>query len=128
MTPKETALTHWPVKLKLLSTQHPALKNSSLLIMADCAALAYTSVHDDFLKNKAAVIVCPKFENAQENLVKLTEMFRLNEIKDVSVVHMEVPCCHGLVRLVAQAVVNSGLNIPLRTFEIGVKGNIKTVA
>ena len=127
MTPKESALTHWPVKLKLLSTQHPALKNSSLLILADCAALAYTAVHDDFLKNKTAIIVCPKFENAQENLIKLTEMFRINNVKDVSVVHMEVPCCHGLNRLVAQAIINSGLNIPLRTFEIGVKGNIKTV-
>ncbi|MFW9812978.1 MAG: ATP-binding protein [Candidatus Thorarchaeota archaeon] len=127
LKPKESALTHWPVKLKLLSTQHPALKNSSLLILADCAALAYTAVHDDFLKNKTAILVCPKFENAQENLFKLTEMFRINAIKDVSVVHMEVPCCHGLARLVAQAVINSGLNIPMRTFEIGVKGNIKAV-
>lgn len=127
LKPKESALTHWPVKLKLLSTQHPALKNSSLLILADCTALAYTAVHDDFLKDKTVVLVCPKFEDAQQNLHKLTEMFRVNNIKDVSVVHMEVPCCHGLARLVAQAVINSGLNIPLRTFEIGVKGNIKTV-
>jgi ferredoxin len=127
MKPKESFLTHWPVKLKLLSTQHPALKNSSLLILADCAALAYTAVHDDFLKDKTAVLVCPKFEDAQQNLQKLTEMFKLNDIKDVSVVHMEVPCCHGLARLVAQAIINTELNIPLRTFEIGVKGNIKTV-
>ncbi|MHA2221003.1 MAG: ATP-binding protein [Candidatus Thorarchaeota archaeon] len=127
LTPKESSLTHWPVKLKLLSTQHPALKNSSLLILADCAALAYTTLHDDFLKDKTAVLVCPKFEDAQQNLLKLTEMFRLNNVKDISVVHMEVPCCHGLTRIVAQAAVNSGLNIPMRTFEIGVKGNIKAV-
>ncbi|MFW9794498.1 MAG: ATP-binding protein [Candidatus Thorarchaeota archaeon] len=125
---KESALTHWPVKLKLLSTQHPALRNASLLILADCTALAYTAVHDDFLKNKTAILVCPKFEDAQQNLVKLTEMFKMNNVKDVNVVHMEVPCCHGLVRLVAQAILNSGLNIPMRTFEIGVKGNIKAVA
>ncbi|MHA2027545.1 MAG: ATP-binding protein [Candidatus Thorarchaeota archaeon] len=127
LQPKESTLTHWPVKLKLLSTQHPALKDASLLILADCAALAYTTIHDDFLKDKTAVLVCPKFEDAQQNLLKLTEMIRLNNVKDISVLHMEVPCCHGLARLVAQAAVNSGLNIPLRTFEIGVKGNIKAV-
>ncbi|MFW9809990.1 MAG: ATP-binding protein [Candidatus Thorarchaeota archaeon] len=127
LKPKESALTHWPIKLKLLSTQHPALKNASLLILADCAALAYTSIHDDFLKNKTAILVCPKFEDAQQNLIKLTEMFRINDVTDVSVVHMEVPCCHGLARMVAQAILNTGLNIPLRTFEIGVKGNIKAV-
>lgn len=127
LKPKESALAHWPVKLKLLSTHHPALKNASLLILADCAALAYTSIHDDFLKNKTAILVCPKFEDAQQNLMKLEEMFRVNEIRDVSVVHMEVPCCHGLTRIVAQAIVKTGLNIPLRTYEIGVKGNIKAV-
>ncbi|TET08804.1 MAG: 4Fe-4S ferredoxin [Candidatus Thorarchaeota archaeon] len=127
LEPKESALTHWPVKLKLLSTQHPALKDASLLILADCAALAYTTIHDDFLKDKTAILVCPKFEDAQQNLQKLAEMFRINNIQDVSVVHMEVPCCHGLSRIVAQAILQTGLKIPLRTFEIGVKGNIKAV-
>jgi len=127
LKPKESALAHWPVKLKLLSTQHPALKDASLLILADCAALAYTTLHDDFLKDKTAILVCPKFEDAQQNLQKLTEMFRINNIQNVSVVHMEVPCCHGLSRIAAQAILNTGLNIPLRTFEIGVKGNIKAV-
>ena len=127
LDPKESALSHWPVKLKLLSTQHPALKDASLLILADCAALAYTAIHDDFLKDKTAILVCPKFEDAQQNLLKLAEMFRSNNIQDVSVLHMEVPCCHGLSRIVAQAILQTGLNIPLRTFEIGVKGNIKAV-
>ena len=84
-------------------------------------------MHDDFLEGKAAVLVCPKFEDYQPNLLKLTQMFQGNNIKDVSVVHMEVPCCHGLVRAVAQAILNTGKNIPLRVFEIGVKGNIKAV-
>jgi ferredoxin len=127
LNPKESNLTHWPIKLRLLSPQHPALKDTSVLILADCAALAYTSMHDDFLEGKAAVLVCPKFEDYQQNLMKLTQMFQANNIKDVSVVHMEVPCCHGLVRAVAQAILNTGMNIPLRVFEIGVKGNIKAV-
>lgn len=127
LKPKESKLTHWPIKLRLLMPQHPALRNASVLIIADCSALAYTSMHDDFLKNKAAVLVCPKFEDYQQNVEKLTQMFKINDVKDVSVVHMEVPCCHGLVTAVAQAIVNTGLNIPLRVFEIRVKGNIKTV-
>ncbi len=127
LEPKESALTHWPVKLKLLSTQHPALKDASLLILADCAALAYTTIHDDFLKDKTVILVCPKFEDAQQNLQKFAEMFRINNIQDVSVLHMEVPCCHGLSNIVAQAILQTSLKIPLRTFEIGVKGNIKAV-
>jgi ferredoxin len=127
LNPKESNLTHWPIKLKLLSPQHPALKEASILIIADCAALAYTSMHEDFLEGKAAIIVCPKFEDYQQNVMKLTQMFQENNINDVSVLHMEVPCCHGLVRAVAQAVLNTSQNIPLRVFEIGVKGNIKTV-
>ncbi|MHA1964099.1 MAG: ATP-binding protein [Candidatus Thorarchaeota archaeon] len=127
LKPKESKLTHWPIKLKLLSPQHPALKDASVLIIADCAALAYTSMHEDFLADKAVVLVCPKFEDYQQNLMKLTQMFQVNNVKDVSVVHMEVPCCHGLVRAVAQAILNTGIDIPLRVFEIGVKGNIKAV-
>jgi ferredoxin len=127
LKPKESKLNHWPIKLRLLSPQHPALKDASVLIIADCAGIAYTSMHDDFLEGKAAVLVCPKFEDYEQNLMKLTQMFQVNNVKDVSVVHMEVPCCHGLVRAVAQAILNTGMNIPLRVFEIGVKGNIKTV-
>jgi len=128
MKPKESKLTHWPIKLKLLSPQHPALKNASVLIIADCAALAYSSMHDDFLAGKTSILVCPKFEDYQQNLSKLTQMFQMNDVRDVSVIHMEVPCCHGLVRLIAQSILNTGLNIPLRVFEIGVKGNIKAVS
>ncbi|MFW9807120.1 MAG: ATP-binding protein [Candidatus Thorarchaeota archaeon] len=128
LKPKQSNLTHWPIKLRLLSPNHPALRNASVLIVADCAALAYTSMHDDFLEGKAAILVCPKFEDYQQNVMKLTQMFQMNDVKDVSVAHMEVPCCHGIVRAVAQAIMNSGRNIPLRVFEIGVKGNIKKVS
>ncbi|MFX1605019.1 MAG: ATP-binding protein [Promethearchaeota archaeon] len=128
LKPKQSNLTHWPIKLKLLSPQHPALKNASVVVIADCAALAYTSMHEDFLNGKAAIIACPKFEEYQQNVMKLTQMFQVNDVKDVSVVHMEVPCCHGLVRVVAQSILNTGMNIPLRVFEIGVKGNIKSVS
>ena len=128
-TTNETShLRHWPIKLKLISTQHPSLDNSSLLVVADCAALAYPSLQTDFVKGKTPIIVCPKFEDYQANLEKMTEIFMNNNILDVTVLHMEVPCCHGLSRLIAQAILNTSKNIPLRTYEIGVKGNIKRVS
>ncbi|MHA1387305.1 MAG: ATP-binding protein [Candidatus Thorarchaeota archaeon] len=120
-------LAHWPIKLKLISTQHQALLGSKLLIVADCAALAYPSLNNDFVAGKVPIIVCPKFEDGQANFNKLVEIFSLNDIKEVSVLHMEVPCCFGLSRMVAQALLAARKTMPMRTYEIGVKGNIKKV-
>ncbi|TFG31253.1 4Fe-4S ferredoxin [Candidatus Thorarchaeota archaeon] len=120
-------LGHWPIKLKLISTQHQALDGARLLVVADCAALAYPSLNNDFVAGKVPIIVCPKFEDGQENFNKLVEIFYLNDIKEVSVLHMEVPCCFGLSRMVAQALLAAKKTVPLQTYEIGVKGNIKKV-
>jgi NAD-dependent dihydropyrimidine dehydrogenase PreA subunit len=124
---QESKLGHWPVKLKLISTQHQALDGASLLVVADCAALAHPSLHSDFVEGKVPIIVCPKFEDGQANFNKLVEIFSLNDITDVTVLHMEVPCCHGLSRMVAQALLAAKKSVTLRNYEIGVKGNIKRV-
>lgn len=124
---QESKLGHWPIKLKLISTQHQALDGASLLVVADCAALAYPSLNNDFVEGKVPIIVCPKFEDGQANFNKLVEIFSLNDITEVSVLHMEVPCCHGLSRMVAQALLAAKKTVPLRTYEIGVNGNIKKV-
>ena len=124
---QESNLGHWPIKLKLISTQHQALDGASLLVVADCAALAYPGLNNDFVAGKVPIIVCPKFEDVQANYSKLVEIFSLNDIKEVSVLHMEVPCCAGLSRMIAQALLTAKKTIPLRNYEIGVKGNIKKV-
>ena len=124
---QESNLGHWPIKLKLISTQHQALDGASLLVVADCAALAYPGLNNDFVAGKVPIIVCPKFEDVQANYNKLVEIFSLNDIKEVSVLHMEVPCCAGLSRMIAQALLTAKKTIPLRNYEIGVKGNIKKV-
>ncbi len=120
-------LDQWPVKLKLLSPQHPVLKDAKLLIVADCAGAAYAGLHEDFIKGRTVVLACPKFEESQANLEKLVMMFKLNNIQDITLVHMEVPCCSGLGRLVDIAVAESGMAIPLRRYIIGVRGEIKAV-
>jgi len=120
-------LGHWPIKLKLISTQHPALDGAKLLVVADCAALAYPTLNTDFVTGKTPIIVCPKFEDGQANFNKLVEILTLNDIKEISVLHMEVPCCGGLSRMMAQAILAARKQIPLRNYEIGVKGHIKRV-
>ncbi|MHA2380611.1 MAG: ATP-binding protein [Candidatus Thorarchaeota archaeon] len=120
-------LQQWPVKLRLLSPQHPIFEDSSIVIVADCAGPAYAGLHEDFLKGKAAVLVCPKFEDYNANVDKLSTIFRLHNVKDITLVHMEVPCCHGLARATQDAIQNSGKDIPLRTYVIGVRGEIKAV-
>ena len=125
--PRQSELHQWPVKMRLVSPQHPALRDSSLLLMADCVGAAYAGLHEDFLKGKAIIQVCPKFEDYEFNVERLTQVFKLNDIKDIAIVHMEVPCCGGLSRIVQVALAESGKTIPIRTYIIGVQGAIKAV-
>ena len=113
--------------MTLVPPAAPFLQDSDLVLAADCVPFAYPGFHADFLKDHSLLVACPKLDDAQAHLNKLTEILKQSSIKNLKVVHMEVPCCHGLVRAVAQAILNTGLNIPLRVFEIGVKGNIKAV-
>jgi len=124
---RQSELHQWPVKMRLISPQHPALRDSSLLLMADCVGAAYAGLHEDFLKGKAIIQVCPKFEDYEFNVERLTQVFKLNDIKDIAIVHMEVPCCGGLGRIVQVAMAASGKKIPVRTYIIGVRGAIKAV-
>ncbi len=125
--PRHSELQQWPVKMRLVSPQHPALKDSSLLLMADCVGAAYAGLHEDFLKGRAIIQVCPKFEDYEFNVERLTQVFKLNDIKDIAIVHMEVPCCGGLGRIVQVALAESGKKIPMRTYIIGVQGAIIAV-
>lgn len=121
-------LQNFPVKLKLMAPNHPALRNANLLLSADCTGIAYPSLHEDFMKGKTVIQVCPKFEDAQQNIQRLTQIFAANEISDVTVLIMEVPCCSGLVRMVKQSISAAGKEIPVKSLIIGVKGQILSVA
>jgi hypothetical protein len=103
----------------------PYLKNADLLIAADCVPFAYPDFHHDFLKDKILLVGCPKLDDTDFYLQKLTQLFSMNDIKSITIAHMEVPCCFGLVKLVNAAVGNSGKNIPISGYIIGVKGDVK---
>lgn len=117
-------LTNWPVQLKLIATNAPYLENADLLLAADCTAFSAVNFHSRFIKGKKLLIACPKLDDAQLYFEKLTEMFSENNIRSLSVVRMEVPCCGGLGYIVKEALKKSGKDIPYNEVVIGIKGDI----
>jgi ferredoxin len=125
-TPKaESALTQWPVQLMLVPPGAPFLQGRDLVIAADCVSYSYGSFHQDFLKGKSLLIACPKLDDTAYYQEKLIEMFKTSDIKSVTVLHMEVPCCSGLVYITKKALVASNRKIPAKEITIGIKGDIK---
>lgn len=119
-----SALTHWPVQIKLVPPEAPFLKDSDLLVAADCVPFAYPSLHQEYLKDRTLMIGCPKLDNSDEYVEKFTEVFKKSGIKSVTVLLMEVPCCSGLSAIIVKAMELSGQNIPVNEVVVGVKGNI----
>ena len=118
-------LQNWPVQLQLLNPNAPYLKNADLLIAADCAPFAYANFHQRFLKNKILIIFCPKLDKTIDQYVdKLAEIFRNQDIKSISIVHMEVPCCSGIEVIVKRALEKSHKNIIIKDYTVSIKGEI----
>jgi Pyruvate/2-oxoacid:ferredoxin oxidoreductase delta subunit len=109
-------LRNWPIQLHLAPEVTPAYKNASLLIAADCTGFSLGNVQRDFIAGRVAIIGCPKLDDVQAYIEKLTRIFKNNEIKDITLIRMEVPCCGGLQRLVHEGLRLSGKNIPLQEF------------
>lgn len=122
---RPSELRQWPVQMHLVPPGAPFLKGADLLLAADCAPFAYADFHRDLLKGKALLIGCPKLDDGQAYLDKLTAMLQQNDIKSLTVVHMEVPCCSGLIQIARRAIVDSGKEVPLTTIRIGIQGDIK---
>jgi ferredoxin len=118
-------LKQWPVQIMLVPPSAPYLKDAEILIAADCVPFAYPNFHDDFLKGKVLLVGCPKLDDAAFYQEKITQIFKDNNIKSVTVVHMEVPCCFGMVKLVEDAIKASGKTIPFAETTITVKGEKK---
>jgi hypothetical protein len=87
-----SALTHWPVQIRLVPASAPFLKGADLLVAADCTPIAYPNFHRDFLNGKVVMMGCPKFDEADAYVEKFAEIFKVSGVKSVSVVTMEVPC------------------------------------
>ena len=119
----QSELSQWPVQIKLVPVQAPYLQDARLLIAADCTAYARANFHEEFIRGRVTLIGCPKLD-AGNYAEKLTEIFRLNSIKSIMVVRMEVPCCGGIEYAVKQALQSSGKMIPWQVVTIGTDGSI----
>ncbi len=122
---RQSMLAQWPVQLHLVPTSAPYFQDADLLIAADCVPFAYADFHKDFLAGKAVVIGCPKLDDNQFYLQKLTELFRNSALKSITVVRMEVPCCGGIVTAARQALAASGKDIPFTEVTVGIRGEIR---
>ena len=116
-------LNQWPCQIKLVPTQASFFDGAKLLIAADCTAYAYANMHEEFMKGKITIIGCPKLD-AVDYTDKLTEIIRDNDIKSVTIVRMEVPCCGGLQRAAENALRASGKFIPWQVVTISRDGKI----
>ena len=122
---RQSRLAQWPVQMQLVSPTAPYFQNADLLLTADCVPLAYAGYHEDFLAGKAVIMGCPKLDNNQFFTDKLTEILRVSDIKSVTVLRMEVPCCGGISWAAKEAIKNCGKVIPYAEVTIGIQGEIK---
>ena len=116
-------LANWPVQIKLVNPRAPYLQNASLLIAADCTAFAYPDIHRRFMRNKVTLIGCPKLDEG-DYAEKLTAILQANDIKSVTVLRMEVPCCGGIANAVMRALQAAGKMIPWQVVTISTEGQI----
>jgi len=119
-----SALGQWPIQLRLISPFMPAFQGCELLIAADCTAFSLGSFHARLLRGRKLVIACPKLDDSQGYIEKLTELFKQNDIRSLTLAIMTVPCCSGLKTMVEQALSLSGKEIPIDTVTVDIDGTI----
>jgi ferredoxin len=119
-----SALSHWPVQIRLVPPFAPFLKGADLLVAADCTPVAYPNFHRDFLDGKVVMVGCPKFDEVQAYVQKFADIFNVAGIKSIEVVTMEVPCCQGLPLIVKKGLELAGKKIPLSQVIISTRGEV----
>lgn len=119
----QSQLGQWPCQLKLVPVSAPYLDNAHLLIAADCTAFAYANIHQKFMRNKITLIACPKLDDTDYS-EKLTSILKQHEIKSLSILRMEVPCCGGIVQAAKKALLNCEKLIPWSVVTISTDGRI----
>lgn len=119
----QSRLQQWPCQIKLVPVHAPYFEDAKLLIAADCTAYAYANVHEEFMRGKITLIGCPKLDQIDYS-EKLTQIIAENNIKSVTVLRMEVPCCGGLEHAAVTALKNSGKFLPWQVVTISIDGRI----
>ncbi|MBP1744739.1 MAG: iron-sulfur cluster-binding protein [Firmicutes bacterium] len=117
-------LRQWPVQLKLVNTKAGFWDNADVLVAADCTAYAYAGFHKDFIKDRITVIGCPKLDDAKFYEEKLADILKNNNIRSLTVVRMEVPCCGGIVSAVKNAMLSAQVIVPYKEITISTDGRV----
>lgn len=117
-------LGQWPVQIALVPPGAPYLKDARLVVVADCVPFAYANFHEDFLKDQSVLVGCPKLDDTDFYRRKFADTFRQAGLRSVEVVHMEVPCCTGLVRVVKLALEDAAATIPMTRTKISIRGEV----
>ena len=117
-------LGQWPVKLQLLGPNALFLKGANLVLLADCASAAYPNLHQQLLRDKAVAMGCPKLDDLEAHIARLSEILKGALLKSMTVVHMEVPCCEAFLSAAREAIRRSGVDVPLNYKVIGRSGAI----
>ncbi len=125
---RPSALSQWPLQLHLVPVQAPYLKGADLLLAADCVPFAMANFHGELLKGRKVLVACPKLDDTAPYEEKLAAMLRENDIRSLTVAHMEVPCCYGLVALAKSAIERSGRDVPLHEVTVTVRGQVRSEA
>lgn len=115
-------LRQWPVQIHLVPPDAPFLKGADLLIAADCVPFAYAGFHENLLAGKALLVGCPKLDDSSFYIEKLGRILQENDIRSITVAHMEVPCCFGMMGIVKSAIDSSGREIPLEEVTLSIRG------
>jgi NAD-dependent dihydropyrimidine dehydrogenase PreA subunit len=117
-------LSHWPVQIRLVPPNAPFLRGAELLIASDCTAVASPNFHRDYIKGRVVLIGCPKFDDTYEYIRRFSDIFKASNIKSVTVLVMDVPCCQSMPSIVQQGMERAGKNIPTETITISGKGEV----
>jgi len=120
----DSALTHWPVQIRLVPASAPFLQKAHLLVASDCTPVAYPDFHKDFLKGRTVLVGCPKFDDTAEYIKKFAEIFRMADIQSVTILIMEVPCCSKMPMIIQEGMALAGKNIPTEIVVVSGKGII----
>lgn len=122
--PAHSALSHWPVQIRLVPPTAPFLRNARLLVTADCVPVAYPRFHEDLLRGRVVLQGCPKFDDMALYEQRFADLFAANDIQDVTVAVMEVPCCQGLPVVVQRGMARAGKDVPLEKVVLTLQGQI----
>ncbi|WPD21836.1 MAG: 4Fe-4S dicluster domain-containing protein [Candidatus Electrothrix scaldis] len=117
-------LSHWPVQIRLVPPTAPFLENCDLLIAADCTAVAYAGLQQDFLQGRVVMMGCPKFDDQQLYVDRFTELFKTRKLNSVTILIMEVPCCSAMLQIVKKAYKDAEAEVPVRQAVVSTQGQL----